>query len=549
MARHNRAVKLWWMRGTRDACGISFYSVSMPKSDQSLKVFISYARKDGSTFAEELVDALDVAGFNAFLDRNDIVAGEDWEKRLEGLLAAADTVVFVMTPGSVASQQCAWEIKTAEGLSKRIIPVVLIPVPDADAPKSLGRLNYIFFDGRQSFPRALKQLSTALTVDAAWIREHTRIGELAERWIQRGRPDVLLLRGPELEAARHWAAGATETGPLPTDLQRSFIDASEDHEQSQAALEAERLAAVGVEQAAKEEALQRLSRRTTLGLVASGTLAIAAIGLAFWSVNAEGRFREAQKVAQEAQKNSIDAEIAGEAKRTDITGQLIAFATSPGDFKLGGASRTAFTASATKHLSDPNTPLLDAFMRAQEEMRGDRTAPRPLLSTSINGDIYLGRPSPTRKLEALVVTAGSADDDDSDADAWEAMLRDAGFDVHRLLNPSSAQFAEGLDDFLGQRKSEVTLDSQPRISPSAAESIAGPEANTLYFFVFVGEAGNLDGQTRLGFSDSTGDTLPATTANLDTVAAAFASRAAASVIVIDAAFTLSTGTATLRHSS
>ena len=521
----------------------------MSNSDQSLKVFISYARRDGSVFAEELVDALDVAGFDAFLDRNDIAAGEDWEKRLEGLLAAADTVVFVMTPGSVASQQCAWEIKTAEALSKRIIPVVLIPVPDADAPRSLGRLNYIFFDGRQSFPKALKQLATALTTDSAWIREHTRIGELAERWIQRGRPDVLLLRGPELEAAKHWFANATETGPQPTDLQDSFIDASEDFEQGQAALEAERLAAVGVEQAAKEEALKRLSRRTTLGLVASGTLAVAAIGLAFWSVNAEGRFREAQRAATEAQKNSIDAEIAGEAKRTDITGQLIAFATSPTDFKLGNASRTQFTASATKHLRDPDTPLLAAFMRAQEEMRGDRTAPRPLLSTSINGDIYLGRPAPTRKLEALVVTAGSADADDSDADAWEAMLREAGFDVHRLLNPSSAQFSDGLDEFLGQSKSEVTFDSQPRISPSAVEAASGPEANTLYVFVFVGEAASLNGQTRLGFSDSTGDTLETTTASLDTVAAAFASRAAASVLVVDAAFTLSTGTATLRRGS
>lgn len=519
----------------------------MPKSDQSLKIFISYARKDGSAFAEELVDALDVAGFNAFLDRKDIVAGEDWEKRLEGLLAAADTVVFVMTPGSVASQQCAWEIKTAEGLNKRIIPVVLLPVPDADAPKSLGRLNYIFFDGRQSFSRALKQLSTALTTDAAWIREHTRIGEQAERWIQRGRPDALLLRGPELDAARQWAAAATETGPQPTDLQRSFIDASGDYEQSQAALEAERLAAVGVEQAAKEEALKRLSRRTTLGLVASGTLAVAAVGLAFWSVNAEGRFREAQRVALEAQKNSIDAEIASEAKRTDITGQLIAFATSPSDYKLGSASRTLFTSAATRHLRDPNTPLLAAFMQAQEEMRGDRTAPRPLLSTSINGDIYLGRPSTTRKLEALVVTAGRADDDDSDADAWEAMLRDAGFDVHRLLNPSVAQFAEGLDDFLGQRKSEVTFEGPARIAPTAAQPSAGPEANTLYFFVFVGEAASLEGQTRLGFSDSTSEALEATTARLDVVAAAFASRAAASVLVVDAAFTLNTGTATLRR--
>ena len=519
----------------------------MPKPDQSLKVFISYARRDGAAFAEELVDALDVAGFDAFLDRNDIAAGEDWEKRLEGLIAAADTLAFVMTPGSIASRQCAWEIKTAEALGKRIIPVVLIQVPDGEAPPSLGRLNYIFFDGRQSFARALKQLSTALTVDAAWIREHTRLAELAERWIRRERPDVLLLRGPELEAARQWAAAATESGPQPTDLQRTFIDASERHEQSQAALEAERLAAVGHEQAAKEEALERLSRRTTLGLAASGILAVAAIGFFGWSLNAEGRFRDAQRAAEMAQQNSIDAEIAGEAKRTDITGQLIAYSTSRADFKLGAAQRTAFTTAAVGHLREPDTSLLAAFMRAQEDMRGDRAAPRPLLSTSINGDIYLGRPSATRRLEALVITAGTADDDDTDADAWEAMLRDTGFGVHRLINPSSAQFARGLDEFLGQRQAHSTLEGQSNVVPSGATPVTGPEANTLYFFVFVGEAATLDGQTRLGFSDSKGDALEATTASLDTVAQALAARAAASVLVIDAAFTLDTGTATLRR--
>lgn len=306
---------------------------------------------------------------------------------------------------------------------------------------------------------------------------------------------------------------------------------------------------MGVEQAAKEEALHRLSRRTTLGLVASGILAVAAIGFFVWSINAEGRFRDAQRAAEMAQRNSIDAEIAGEAKRTDITGQLIAYATSRTDFTLGATERTRFTASAATHLLDPNTPLLAAFMRAQEEMRGDRTAPRPLLSTSINGDIYLGRPSATRKLEALVVTAGTADDDDTDADAWEAMLREAGFDVHRLLNPSSAQFAEGLTEFLGRRNSEVTFEGQSNVVPSGAAASTGPEANTLYFFVFVGEAGTLNGQTRLGFSDSTGEALDTTSAGLDAVAQDFAARAAASVLVVDAAFTLDTGTATLRRNS
>lgn len=536
---HNRAGKLWSVRSYSVPAG-----AQMPKSDPSLKVFLSYARKDGSAFAEDLVDALEVAGFDAFLDRNDIAAGEDWEKRLEGLIAAADTIVFIVTPGSVASERCAWEVRTAEALGKRIVPVLVIEVPATETPAWLGRLNYIFFDGRQSYSRALKQLSTALGTDAAWIREHTRIAELAERWVRRDRPDVLLLRGPELDAARHWMAEATESGPQLTELQRSFIATSAEHEQSQAALEAERLAAVGIEQSAKEEALQRLSRRTALGLVASGTLALAAVALTYWSINAEGRFREAQRVAVEAQENSTAAEIASEAQRTDITGQLIAYATSKSDFKLGADERTLFTNAAVTHLAAPDTALLDGFSRAQEEMRGELTAPRPLLSTSLNGDIYLGRPSPTRKLEALVVTAGTANDDDSDADAWEAMLRATGFEVHRLLNPSRAQFEFGLAEFVGQRQAGA-IEGQGRIAPSGVEATDGPEANALYFFVFVGEAGVANGQTRLGFSDTRAETFDATTVNVDRVAAELAARAASSVLVVDAAFTLNTGTASL----
>ena len=95
----------------------------------------------------------------------------------------------------------------------------------------------------------------------------------------------------------------------------------------------------------------------------------------------------------------------------------------------------------------------------------------------------------------------------------------------------------------------LRLSSISTSAPSGATASTGPEANTLYFFVFVGEAGTLNGQTRLGFSDSTGAALDTTSASLDAVAQAFAARAAASVLVVDAAFTLDTGTATLRRNS
>src|SRR5262245_1205870 len=102
--------------------------------DVALRVFISYARSDCAAFAQELLQGLEIAGFEAFLDRHDIAAGEDWDARLGGLIQSADTVVFVISPASVASERCADEIRKAETLSKRVIPIVAIEVPEAQTP-------------------------------------------------------------------------------------------------------------------------------------------------------------------------------------------------------------------------------------------------------------------------------------------------------------------------------------------------------------------------------------------------------------------------------
>ncbi len=56
----------------------------------------------GNNFAQMLVAALTERGFDAFLDKTDIAPGEPWKERLAGLIAAADTVVFAVSPDSVA---------------------------------------------------------------------------------------------------------------------------------------------------------------------------------------------------------------------------------------------------------------------------------------------------------------------------------------------------------------------------------------------------------------------------------------------------------------
>jgi hypothetical protein len=110
----------------------------------------------------------------------DIAPGEPWEERLGNLIRLADTVIFIISLNSLASQHCNWEVDETARAGKRLLPVIPAQVPDCDVPERLTELNYVYFDG-EPFLKAVGELARALRADAGWIREHTRYGELAIR--------------------------------------------------------------------------------------------------------------------------------------------------------------------------------------------------------------------------------------------------------------------------------------------------------------------------------------------------------------------------------
>ena len=190
-----------------------------------LKVFVSYSRKDGA-FADELVSGLELCGFDAYVDKEDIAPAEPWEDRLGALIRDADTVVFVLSPSSIASKHCEWEVAETVRLSKRLLPIVWQRVPDNEVPEQLRRLNYIFFTDDHSFIKSLGELVNALRADLEWIRQHTRFAELATNWEERGRSPSLLLLAGEIEDAKAWLAKQPKDAPRITMQQQTFIDAS-----------------------------------------------------------------------------------------------------------------------------------------------------------------------------------------------------------------------------------------------------------------------------------------------------------------------------------
>lgn len=255
------------------------------KGDERGKVFLSYSRKDRER-AQSVAEALRVRQFGVFKDTDDILPTEEWRGRLEQLITEADTIVFLLSPHSAASEVCAWEVELAVSLNKRIAPIVIEDVDGPDIPPHLARLNFIFCTPRDPFENAVDTLISALNTDIEWIREHTRLTGLVQRWVGAGRSPRLLLRGQDIQDAEAWRDSRPGEALAVT--------------QEQAALISESRAAAG-----------RRQRNLVLGAAA---IAVAGIALAIFaylqSIEADAQRVIAEENAEEAdrQREVADAE-------------------------------------------------------------------------------------------------------------------------------------------------------------------------------------------------------------------------------------------------
>ena len=193
-----------------------------PDHHPKAKIFISYSRKD-MAFADRLEAALKARGFEPLIDRTEIYAFEDWWKRIEALIGRADTVVFVLSPDSVASDVALKEVGHAASLNKRFAPIVCRRTDDDVVPEALRKLNFIFFDDLARFEASADQLAEALQTDIGWVRQHTEYGEAAHRWAAVGRKSGVLLRSPVLEEAERWIASRPRGAPEPTAETQAFV--------------------------------------------------------------------------------------------------------------------------------------------------------------------------------------------------------------------------------------------------------------------------------------------------------------------------------------
>ncbi len=194
---------------------------------RKLRIFISYSRRNANQ-ALKLVTVLEREGFAVTIDTRDLPFGEEWQEELDYFIRESDIVVWLVSPESISSTWCKWELTRVLEYGKRLVPVAIAEVPPDTLPDELGKVQILpqngVFDVSDS--QQVEALTDALRTNRAWLKEHTRLSGRAHLWQQANRSPDWLLRGAELVAAEQWRDATPEKTPRPGPAVLDLIHAS-----------------------------------------------------------------------------------------------------------------------------------------------------------------------------------------------------------------------------------------------------------------------------------------------------------------------------------
>lgn len=130
-------------------------------------VFISHSSND-SAFAEQVItllnECIDFDGEGIVCTSTEgygFEFGTKFERELRESIAAADVVVALISPNSLASLFCTFEMGAAWGLEKTIKPILLPDVQKSSIQRPLSSLHFLEWSNEKGWARLVREIAKA----------------------------------------------------------------------------------------------------------------------------------------------------------------------------------------------------------------------------------------------------------------------------------------------------------------------------------------------------------------------------------------------------
>lgn len=165
-------------------------------------IFVSYSRHDAHP-VDELINALENAGYSVWIDRSNIQAGAQWRRQIVDAIDKSDVFVIVLSPNSTKSANVRKELDLAEEASVKIIPIVIQPtsIPSEMRYQLVGNQH---LDFTSDFQSGLSRLISAIERIRS-VRGVAFVNQIDFATNESGKsPKPFLIRVPELFPRYLW---------------------------------------------------------------------------------------------------------------------------------------------------------------------------------------------------------------------------------------------------------------------------------------------------------------------------------------------------------
>ena len=133
----------------------------MPEEKRSLKVFLSHAHSDADA-VRALYDRLIADGVDAWLDKEKLLPGQDWELEIRNAVREADVVIVCLSKqfnqAGFRQKEVRWALDAAMEQPEGEIFIIPARLEECESPESLRNLHWVDLfedDGYQKMTGAL----------------------------------------------------------------------------------------------------------------------------------------------------------------------------------------------------------------------------------------------------------------------------------------------------------------------------------------------------------------------------------------------------------
>jgi hypothetical protein len=145
----------------------------MENSSRSLRIFLCHSSADKPA-VRELYQRLQADGFEPWLDEEDLIPGQAWQREIPRAVRKSDAVIVCLSHNSVKAGYIQKEIKfaldVADEQPEDTIFIIPLKLEECDVPERLSRwqwVNYFNASGYSRLLRALHARAESLQVSAA----------------------------------------------------------------------------------------------------------------------------------------------------------------------------------------------------------------------------------------------------------------------------------------------------------------------------------------------------------------------------------------------